>query len=126
MIAFKIKINKELVATIGQKDMSILTTSLVASKGNLVADYIRLSLSGMSKELDDGFCQHFRWANHDISVGDFIEIELVETETVDTPIKRYRSDSEVQESPFTEKEVHDMRYADYLELKKEFENDTSV
>ena len=34
-----------------------------------------------------------------------------------------RSDKEVQENPYTEDEWRDMKYRDYLELKKEFEGD---
>lgn len=55
-------------------------------------------------------------------LGDKVEIEIVSTEDVTPPMKRYRSDREVQESPFTEDEECEMRYENYLELKKEFES----
>ncbi len=126
MIAFRIRINGELVATIGQEDMSILTTNLVASRGNQerdVNDYIRLNLGGLSHELAEGYCQHFRWADREMSLGDRIEIEVFETDSVNPPLKRYRSDKAVQENPYTDEEVREMRYADYLELKKQFDHD---
>ena len=51
-------------------------------------------------------------------------MKVVDTEAVDSPVKRYRSDAKVQESPFTEEEMRDMRYKDYLSLKAEFEGQT--
>ncbi len=44
----------------------------------------------------------------------------------DQPIKRYRSDNEVQESPFTEVEWKEIRRKDYESLKKEFELDAGA
>jgi hypothetical protein len=40
-------------------------------------------------------------------------------------VKRFRSDHEVQENPFTEEEMREMRYNDYLNLKEEFEGEDS-
>ena len=48
-------------------------------------------------------------------------VTVVDTDHPDPPTKRYRSDKEVQENPFTEEELKEMRRQDYLELKKEFE-----
>ena len=59
----------------------------------------------------------------DLSVGDKVQVEVVETIDIDKPKKRFRSDNEVQEDPFTEEEAREMRYQDYLELKKEFEDE---
>jgi hypothetical protein len=129
VLAFKIVLNGKRVATIGQEDMSILTTTVVGSRGNQeneVDDYVRLNLGGMSHELPEGFCQHYRWKNRNLNVGDRIEIEILETNEIDPPIKRYRSDHQVQEDPFTEEEARDLRYQDYVELKKEFEPDADA
>ena len=126
MIAYRIKVNGEHIATIGQDDMSILTASILASKGNTergVDDYIRLSLGGLSHKNEEGFIEHFRWKDLDLQIEDIVEIEVVETDTIDPPTKRFRSDKEVQENPYTEDEWRDMKYRDYLELKKEFEGD---
>lgn len=124
MLAFEILINGKKVATIGQEDMSILSTTIVASQGNQtgnVGNYVRLSLGGMSHELPEGFSQHFRWGNRNLSTGDRVELNVIETSHIDQPTKRYRSDSKIQESPFTDQEMKAMRYEDYLELRKEFE-----
>ena len=48
-------------------------------------------------------------------------VEIVDTDEIDAPVKRYRSDQEVQENPFTDEEWREMRYNDYLQLKEEFE-----
>ncbi len=104
--------------------MSILHTSILASKGNTergVDGYIRLSLGGLSHKNEEGFIEHFRWKDLDLQTEDIVEIEVVETDTIDPPTKRFRSDKEVQESPYTEDEWREMKYQDYLELKKEFE-----
>jgi hypothetical protein len=75
----------------------------------------------MSHELPEGFCQHFRWKDQTLDIGDRLEIEILDTNEIDPPTKRFRSDHEIQESPFTEEEARDLRYQDYIELKKEFE-----
>jgi hypothetical protein len=48
-------------------------------------------------------------------------VTVVESDHPDPPIRRYRSDKEMQESPFTNHEMREMRWQDYLALKKEFE-----
>ena len=123
MIAYKIKVNGKHVVTAGQDDWSHLSAILYASRDNrCVGDYVRLTFGGLSKENGQGIRQHFRWPDVELEVGAKVEIEVVDVKEVDPPKKRYRSDSEVQENPFTEEELKEMRYNDYLELKKEFEN----
>ena len=126
MISFKVKRNRKLIFTIGQEDTSILHANMLVSQGNLergAEDYIRLSCGGLSHETEKGHPEHFRWKDQALNIGDTIEIEIVETDEIDPPIKRYRSDKDVQENPFTEEEIREMRYQDYLELKKQFEPD---
>ena len=50
--------------------------------------------------------------------------EVIDTENPNEPARRYRSDREMQESPFTETELRELRYKEYLELKAEFEPET--
>jgi hypothetical protein len=49
-----------------------------------------------------------------------VVVTLVDTTAPDAPFKRYRSDRDVQEDPFTVDEIREMRLQTYLELKKEF------
>lgn len=123
MIAYRVTVNGVVVATIGQPDMSILNVGVVTSRGNDergVADYIRMPLGGLSHETNEGYPEHFRWKEQDLNIGDRVEVEIIDTEEVVPPIKRFRSDKIVQENPFTDEEMREMRYQDYLELKKEF------
>jgi hypothetical protein len=124
MIALKIRINDDETFVIGQEDTSILHSGIVVSRGNQerdVDDYIRLNAHGLSHETEKGYPEHFRWKDRELRIGDVVEIELLETDEIDPPVKRFRSDREVQESPFTEEEMREMRYNDYLRLKGEFE-----
>ena len=124
MIALKIRVNSEVMYVVGQKDVSILHSNVVVSRGNSerdVDDYIRLNTSGLSQDTDKGYPEHFRWKDRELQIGDVVEIEVVEADEIDAPVKRYRSDQEVQENPFTDEEVRGMRYSDYLQLKEEFE-----
>ena len=57
-----------------------------------------------------GLGQNSRWAPK-------VTISVVDSEACDPPTKRYRSDKEVQESPFTDEEMLEMRRQDYLRLK---------
>lgn len=88
-----------------------------------VDDHIRLSTGGISKVTPQGHCEHFRWPETSLAPGDGVALEIVDVAAVDAPLKRYRSDNEVQESPYTEEEWKALRYKDYLRLKEEFEND---
>jgi hypothetical protein len=126
MIAFKISVNGKEVVIAGQEDWSVLAMHVSATrdKNESPSDgYVRYSVGGLSKPNSDGISQHFRWPEIDLSVGDKVEVEVVDTTDIDQPKKRFRSDHEVQEDPFTEEEAREMRYQDYLELKKEFENE---
>ena len=123
MIGLKIRVNGDLQYVVGQEDVSILHSNVVVSRDNAerdVDDYIRLNTSGLSQDTVKGYPEHFRWKDRNLEVGDVVEIEIVETDEVDAPVKRYRSDHEAQENPFTDEEIREMRYNDYLQLKEEF------
>lgn len=128
MIALKIYINDEYVVTAGQGDWSVLTMHISAVRGE-VGDSgnqnLQFSAGGLSQKNQDNFCEHFRWPERKLKIDDKVHVEVVETDMIDIPKNRFRSDSEVQENPFTEEEWREMRYKDYLELKKEFEPDTA-
>ena len=126
MIAFKISINGEVIQVAGQEDWSVLATHIDAlrNKENLNDYTLRFSVGGLTLENEEKFCHHYRWGAKDLKIGDQVHLEIIETDNIDEPKKRYRSDHQVQEDPFTEEEARELRYQDYLELKKEFENVT--
>jgi hypothetical protein len=126
MIALKISVNGELLYVIGQEDVSILNSNVVVSRENSergIDDYIRLNAGGLSQDTDKGHPEHFRYKSQNLHSGDVVKIEVIESDTIDEPVKRYRSDHKIQENPFTDEEWREMRYNDYLQLKEEFEGD---
>ncbi len=56
-----------------------------------------------------------------MTVGSKVVINIVETDQPDPPVRRYRSDRLVQESPFSEEEIEQMEREDYVRLKAKFE-----
>lgn len=128
MIAFKVYINGEYKVTAGQEDWAVLSGHVDATRDASCGSsegYIRYSIGGLSLKNKDEFGHHFRWKEVELKVGDKVEFEVVDLPEVTEPVKRYRSDQQVQEDPFTEDEIREMRYQDYLELKKEFESEST-
>lgn len=132
MLAFKIEIDDEEFVTAGFEDWSILALHVNASRGDPTAhfesaryDEARFSVGGLSERDTDGVSHHVRWKNRVLPVGSQVKVTVVETGQPDLPLKRYRSDAKIQENPFTEEEMKEMRWKEYLELKKEFEGHNS-
>jgi hypothetical protein len=124
MIALNIRAHGDDLYVVGQEGVSILHSNVVVSRDNSkrgVSDYIRLNMSGLSQDTDKGYPEHFCWKDRDLQIGDVVEIEILETDEVDAPVKRFRSDHEVQVNPFTDVENREMRCNDYLPLKGEYE-----
>jgi hypothetical protein len=126
MIALKLSLDGEALITAGAEDWSLVRAEVLAMRNepdSKVRDgYIELSSGGLTVPNDEDIRHHFRWPKLDLKVGSVVTIEVVETSTPTPPKKRYRSDSKVQENPFTEDEMREMRYQDYLALKAEFES----
>jgi hypothetical protein len=53
-----------------------------------------------------------RWRGRTLTVGSRVTVSVVDAERPDPPVKRYRSDKDVQESSFTEEELREMRRQD--------------
>ena len=125
MLAFEMEIDGGPPLVAGAEDWSILNVFVTANRHEPEAPvpggYIDTSISGMSLPDADGIRHHFRWPRRELRVGSTITIRVVEAPTVQPPIKRFRSDAEVQECPLTDEEIRELRYQDYLELKAEFE-----
>lgn len=127
MLAFKVEIDGTEFVLAGFEDWSILALHVNARRGTPEAsiessrtDEARFSVGGLSKPDSSGVSYNVRWKDRDLSVGSRVVVSIVETESPDVPLRKYRSDSKVQESPFTEEEMREMRLRSYLELKKEF------
>jgi hypothetical protein len=118
MIAFEVFIDGKRLACAGTKAGGVLSFILTSVK----QDEARLHLGALVKE-DDGVSYHLRWnpAETYLPIGSRVELRIVNGDNIDAPVIRYRSDREIQESPFTEAELRKMRHRQFLELKREFE-----
>jgi hypothetical protein len=125
MLAFKVEIDGEELAVAGAEDWAVLSFHLNATRREASEHpfgHLRAGVGGLSLPDENSVNHHFRWKDKDLTVGSRVVVTVVETDTPHVPVKRYRSDSSVQEDPFTEEETREMRLQDYLELKKEFGN----
>lgn len=125
MLAFDIWIDGARHARAGFADWSVLSAHVTAvqegagrpdRKGEL-----EFSVGGLSRTGGDGAQYHVRWAKRQLTIGSKITIELVEIEDPDEPERRYRSDREVQESPYSDEEIEQFEREEWLRLKAKFE-----
>jgi len=128
MIAIQVDIDGKRYAVIGAEDWSLLHAEILAmfaEPNSKVRDgYIEFKAGGMTLPDVESIRHHLRWTAQPLAVGSVVTMKVVDTENVDPPKKRYRSDAEIQENPFTDEEMREMRYKDYLALKAEFEGKT--
>jgi hypothetical protein len=128
MIAIQVDIDGERYAVVGADDWSLLHAeiiAMVAEPESKVRDgYIEFKAHGLTVPDSENIRHHLRWTTHPLSVGSVVTMKVIDTKKVDAPKKRYRSDAKVQEDPFTDEEMREMRYKDYLSLKAEFEGQT--
>ena len=125
MFAFDVLVNGERILTAGIEDWGLIHADVVAnrSRGPDEEDVYELSVSGVAQQVAKGKIEHVRWGRRPLSVGDEVTFRLVEAAKADVPIKRYRSDINIQENPLTEGEIRQMNLETYLHLKKIFEKD---
>jgi hypothetical protein len=122
MKAFRIVVDGKALGDLGIADFSVASVIVDFGRPAKVEtiDY-HFRVGGLTQPDKNGVSWHYRWACPTIQEGARIEIEIVDSDNCVPPTRLYRSDREVQESPFTEEEMRDLRYKDYLELKREFE-----
>src|SRR4029453_7073538 len=84
-------------------------------------DDLEFSVGRLTKSNREMVRHHFRWPRRQLQVGSTVTVRIVNVEKCDPPTKRYRSDSVIQECPYTDEEMREFRRKDYLELKKESE-----
>jgi hypothetical protein len=123
MIALEIVVNGEAVVIAGVEDWGLLSAHITARRAseNYEYDKYEMTVGGLAQQNEEGKHEHFRWGRKELRLGDRIAIKLIETNSAEPPIRRYRSDKAVQEHPFTEEEVLEMQRDTYLALKKKFE-----
>jgi hypothetical protein len=125
MLAYHICIDGERVALAGVDDWAVLSAHVTAVRERcgepLKLHEVEFSVGGLSRRDGGGAGHHVRWKTHELGIGSEVRIRLVDTETPDEPLRRYRSDREVQESPFTAEEIEEFERAEWLRLKAKFE-----
>jgi hypothetical protein len=128
MLAFDIRIGEERLWLAGVEDWSLLSAHLTAQRGDLCDEIesLELYVGGMTKPDVAGTAHHVRWGrSRQLEVGTMITIHVLDADAPDMPIKRYRSDYEVQEPAFTDEEIEHMQREEWLRLKAKFESDAS-
>jgi hypothetical protein len=125
MLAFELFVDDRRICLAGMDDwavMSVILTGVRRRKDNPDdSGRLDVSVGGLSETDADGAAYHQRWEKVDFAVGSRVVINLVEADEVDPPVRRYRSDRKVQESPFSDEEIEEMEREDYERLKAKFE-----
>jgi len=122
MLAMVISINGEEIQVAGEDSCELLHADILAMrKPNVDESEYTIGVSGLPDQREKGKHEHLRWRRSHFKVGDEISIRLVDASEADAPLKRYRSDSTVQENPYTDEEIREMQMRTYLSLKKKFE-----
>jgi len=122
MFAFEITLNGEHAFLAGIEDWDLLHVDLMAlrPRDETEKESYEIKVTGLPHQTVEHQLEHVRWGSKELSMHNEIKIKLVNVDAADPPIKRYRSDKEVQENPLTNEEIKEMRYKNYLELKEEF------
>lgn len=122
MKAFRVVVDGKPLGDLGVADFSNASVTITFSRGSHAEPVdCDLYVGGLTQSDESGVSRHYRWSCPSIHEGSRIEIEIVDSENCVPPARLYRADRQVQEPAFTEQEMRNMRYQDYLELKKEFE-----
>jgi hypothetical protein len=126
-LSLLVEIDGERFTVAGSDDWGVLNVTVMAVRADpafqRADDEIEVVVGGTCEQTLPGEHHHMRWGRQNLTVGSKISITVLECSDPDKPIKRFRSDSTVQDSPFTDAEMRDMKYRDYLALRKEFEPD---
>ena len=89
MIAYKIKIDGSEKIIAGFEDWAILNAIINSARANAdPKDKTWLSVGGLSKPDQDNVSYHCRWSENQLKIGSKIEIEIIETDKTDSPIKK--------------------------------------
>lgn len=122
MLCYEVVVNGQKVAVAGFADWAVMSVIVSSSRGEgkYGPDHT-LHIGGLSTDSEDG-ARHVRWKTPDLVIGSEVLIKVIDCDKPDEPTKRFRSNKDVQENPFTDEEMREMRYQSYLELKAEFES----
>jgi hypothetical protein len=127
MLAFELFVDDERICLAGMEDWAVMSVILSAVRSGQRPDgqpregKLDVHVGGLSEDDPDGVAHHARWARIDLATGSRVSVNVVETDHPDPPARRYRSDREIHESPFTDEEIEEMEREEWLRLKAKFE-----
>ena len=132
MIILEVKVNGKVISQAGKEDLSVLNTSLSAtgvlgskSHGTIakkVGVEFSLHVGGLSAKSNNEAGSHYRWKQQDdLSVGDIVEIGIIENNKADAPIEEFSA----KENGSINKEKIQWEEAKkiYFEHKNKYEKD---
>ncbi|GHA22144.1 hypothetical protein GCM10008090_34980 [Arenicella chitinivorans] len=130
MIVFKVELNGEKITIAGREDLCVLS-AIVGASGVLGSESVgtntekqksdlMLTVGGLSARNEEDQGTHYDWAPQKIlSVGDRVEITILEQGNADLPVKeKIAKRSEIAERAFWEKSKKF-----YFEHKEKYEKD---
>ncbi len=125
MLALKVSINGKENFVAGLEDWDSLHAVIMALReaSDDNTDLIDFKIGGLAEEVEAGKLEHVRWPTIKLDIGDEVTLAIIDANVADKPLKRYRSDSTVQESPFTDEELFELEKQDYLRLKEKFKHE---
>ena len=125
MLAFEVWIDGERQCLAGVEDWAVLSAHVTACRHRDQTppppDELEFYVGGMTETDETGASHHFRWRRRNLELGMQVTIKVVDADRPDEPVRRYRSDREVQEPAFTDEEIEEFERADWLRLKAKFE-----
>ena len=96
MITFKVSLNGTKVCTAGVRDVGVLSAMVTwvrrkpenRQRGGSREEKLSVEVGGLDSDANE----HLRWLSRRLRVGDRLAIEVIESETADTPKRRHRDD----------------------------------
>jgi hypothetical protein len=122
VLAFRIEIDGHSWQVAGVEDweMLLLQLSAIRPRGDPEIEMDVHATFGA----DERGVNNVRWAKSPkLALGSQVTIKVVEADHADEPIRSYRYDADVQESPFTAEEEERMEREEWQRLKAKFEPD---
>ena len=131
MIILEVKHNGKIIARAGRNDLSVLNTLVdavgvlwensVGTKTEKEGYYLHLQVGGLSASSDEDPGNHLRWvSSKKISIGDEINIRILEDDNPDPPIKEKPGDK--NEHLKHQREAWESAKKYYLKFKDKYEN----
>ena len=129
MIIFQVKLNGETVTSAGKEDLAVLsaivgaTGALGSKSGGTKTEKIKsnfnLTVGGLSSTSENDNGTHLNWLRQDLSIGDKIEVTILDNGKAEMPVEKTPVDSgRAQEQ---EKEYWERAKKYYFEHKEKYE-----